>query len=151
MSLVSTMANPSDIGEAGAKGTSPPSKVESSFRQSPIAPLAPLEFLQTQRRGSITDPSLHAAKTTNLYSPKDVLRPKSPFVFGEASQGSSQLRRLLRSPSLEGPSSASEKKKNEVQGMYHREKERRRLTVTLQGTGYRASQGRLTIPCAGTR
>ncbi len=30
-------------------------------RHSPAPPLAPLEFLQNQRRGSITDPSLHAA------------------------------------------------------------------------------------------
>ena len=30
-------------------------------RHSPVTPLAPLEFLQNQRRGSITDPSLHAA------------------------------------------------------------------------------------------
>src|ERR1700722_10483578 len=30
-------------------------------RHSPVAPLAPLEYLQNQRRGSITDPSLHAA------------------------------------------------------------------------------------------
>lgn|ERR1700722_141370 len=46
---------------------------------SPIAPLAPLEYLQNQRRGSITDPSLHAAPTTS-------------FTFGDA-------RKLLRSPS----------------------------------------------------
>lgn len=30
-------------------------------RHSPAPPLAPLEYLQNQRRGSITDPSLHAA------------------------------------------------------------------------------------------
>jgi hypothetical protein len=30
-------------------------------RNSPVVPLAPLEYLQNQRRGSITDPSLHAA------------------------------------------------------------------------------------------
>lgn len=34
---------------------------ESPPRHSPAPPLAPLEFLQNQRRGSITDPSLHAA------------------------------------------------------------------------------------------
>ncbi|KAI0759923.1 hypothetical protein BC629DRAFT_1584256 [Irpex lacteus] len=37
-------------------------------RHSPVSPLAPLEFLQNQRRGSITDPSLHAASTSNLPS-----------------------------------------------------------------------------------
>lgn len=33
----------------------------SPTRHSPAPPLAPLEYLQNQRRGSITDPSLHAA------------------------------------------------------------------------------------------
>lgn len=34
---------------------------DSPSRHSPAPPLAPLEYLQNQRRGSITDPSLHAA------------------------------------------------------------------------------------------
>lgn len=37
----------------------------SASRHSPVTPLAPLEFLQNHRRGSITDPSLHAAPTSN--------------------------------------------------------------------------------------
>ncbi|KAI0347536.1 hypothetical protein BDW22DRAFT_1342308 [Trametopsis cervina] len=37
-----------------------------SSRHSPVAPLAPLEFLQNQRRGSITDPSLHAAASSSI-------------------------------------------------------------------------------------
>ncbi|KAG6897446.1 hypothetical protein C0992_001446 [Termitomyces sp. T32_za158] len=39
-------------------------------------PLAPLQYLQNQRRGSITDPSLHAAARQG--------RAGSPFVFGSA-------------------------------------------------------------------
>jgi hypothetical protein len=35
-----------------------------SSKYSPVTSLASLEYLQTQRRGSITDPSLHAAPTT---------------------------------------------------------------------------------------
>jgi hypothetical protein len=73
-------------------------------------PLAPLEYLQNQRRGSITDPFLHAHlhPTTQEASPKPaarsttaqaapeqdfpsrtksaplVIRPSSPYVFGDA-------------------------------------------------------------------
>ncbi|KAJ7095387.1 hypothetical protein B0H15DRAFT_938070 [Mycena belliarum] len=79
-------------------------------RHSSVAPLAPLEFLQNQRRGSITDPSLHAATPrqsvnsqffrqdkSNLSEP----RPSSPYVFGSATHAadSAQLRNLLRTPS----------------------------------------------------
>ncbi|KAJ7904518.1 hypothetical protein B0H14DRAFT_2663205 [Mycena olivaceomarginata] len=81
-------------------------------RHSPVAPLAPLEFLQNlnQRRGSITDPSLHAATPrqtvnsqffrqdkSNVQEP----RPVSPYVFGSASHAESNthLRKLLRTPS----------------------------------------------------
>ncbi|TFK75906.1 hypothetical protein BDN72DRAFT_874155 [Pluteus cervinus] len=39
---------------------------DSSSRLPPVAPLAPLEYLQNQRRGSITDPSLHAAPTNSI-------------------------------------------------------------------------------------
>ena len=35
-------------------------------RHSPVTPLAPLEFLQNQRRGSITDPSLHVAGASGV-------------------------------------------------------------------------------------
>ena len=43
-------------GAGDSKSASP-----ANTRHSPVTPLAPLEFLQNQRRGSITDPSLHAA------------------------------------------------------------------------------------------
>jgi len=94
-------------------------------RHSPLAPLAPLEYLQNQRRGSITDPSLHAAGSNNhnstrmpdtsLASTSSFLdrnnmsdaRPNSPYVFGDATAHSAdyshqQIRKLLRSPSTEG-------------------------------------------------
>ncbi|KAJ6599064.1 hypothetical protein DFH09DRAFT_1129993 [Mycena vulgaris] len=87
-------------------------------RHSPVAPLAPLEFLQNQRRGSITDPSLHATPRQNINSPffrqdKSNLsepRPTSPYVFGSATHpaDSAQLRKLLRSPSPEHPHSTFE-------------------------------------------
>jgi hypothetical protein len=35
------------------------------FSRSSVPPLAPLEYLQNQQRGSITDPSLHAAAHIN--------------------------------------------------------------------------------------
>ncbi|KAG5643948.1 hypothetical protein DXG03_009299 [Asterophora parasitica] len=95
-----------------------------SPRQS-LPPLAPLQFLQNQRRGSITDPSLHAApnhRHNGSYRPpgeqagssssgggndKAQLgdpRPTSPYVFGDATPHSGeslQIRNLLRTPSLE--------------------------------------------------
>ena len=37
-------------------------------RHSPVTPLAPLEYLQNQRRGSITDPSLHAGPQSHSHS-----------------------------------------------------------------------------------
>ncbi|OCB90874.1 hypothetical protein A7U60_g1898 [Sanghuangporus baumii] len=56
----------------------------SSRRHSPAPPLAPLEFLQSQRRGSLTDPSLHVA----------------PIASGNVNQSSSQFRQhdILLSP-----------------------------------------------------
>jgi hypothetical protein len=96
-------------------------------RHSPIAPLAPLEYLQNQRRGSITDPSLHAAATNNMnhshvnhhafrqtetsgttlpfhdsvqrISSAD-LHTNPSYTFGETA--TQQFRKLLRSPSIEG-------------------------------------------------
>ncbi|KAH9899843.1 hypothetical protein C8Q73DRAFT_787690 [Cubamyces lactineus] len=52
-----------------------------SSRQTPVTPLAPLEFLQNQRRGSITDPSLHAAPTPPSFSSGPSGQPAiaSPF------------------------------------------------------------------------
>jgi hypothetical protein len=85
-----------------------------SKRYSPVSPLAPLEYLQNQRRGSITDPSLHAtpnahpnslksrhgssstfrtpdlslraANDSNNKSSSPDHRPTSPYVFGDVSQ-----------------------------------------------------------------
>ena len=94
-------------------------------RQSP-PPLAPLQYLQNQRRGSITDPSLHAAPNAKSFVnyrdpalPTSVhhepaakhhpssSRPSSPYVFGDATShlpdNSPRIRNLLRSPSLERP------------------------------------------------
>ncbi|KDQ64507.1 hypothetical protein JAAARDRAFT_145306 [Jaapia argillacea MUCL 33604] len=77
-------------------------------RRSPAETLAPLEYLQNQRRGSITDPSLHAAgPNPQLHShptntrrnsasdssfreinPLNEPRPSSPYIFGDATRGS---------------------------------------------------------------
>ncbi|KAI0068845.1 hypothetical protein BV25DRAFT_1910585 [Artomyces pyxidatus] len=86
------------------------SKVLSPFsilRNSSVPPLAPLDYLQSQRRGSITDPSLHASNPPHLsrstpgpstrfdshstlrdppFKPGPSLsRPMSPYKFGEGS------------------------------------------------------------------
>ena len=107
---------------------SDPSRAKDPQRHSPAPPLAPLEFLQSQRRGSITDPSLHAASTTstsrqfsesasissvltnhdlNQISNMADSRPTSNYVFGDASAHSNepnaQLRKLLHTPPLEIP------------------------------------------------
>ncbi|KAH7914351.1 hypothetical protein BJ138DRAFT_1170698 [Hygrophoropsis aurantiaca] len=70
-------------------------------KHSPPISLPPLEYLQQQRRGSITDPSLHAAST-------DGPRPAANYVFGDSSgsvhnseSSSKQMRKILRSPSTE--------------------------------------------------
>ncbi|KAJ7228649.1 hypothetical protein GGX14DRAFT_614165, partial [Mycena pura] len=85
-------------------------------RHSPVAPLAPLEFLQNQRRGSITDPSLHATPRQSVnpqFFRQDKNnhlepRPVSPYVFGSATHAdNAQLRKLLRSPSPETSNSRS--------------------------------------------
>jgi hypothetical protein len=90
------------------------SKTNGSFHKDPPPPLAPLHYLQNHRRGSITDPSLHAASmnsniklNTNYRPPPDQHgsassgpssayhdsgskihhsdpRPSSPYVFGDA-------------------------------------------------------------------
>ncbi|KAF5370109.1 hypothetical protein D9758_001044 [Tetrapyrgos nigripes] len=83
---------------------------EPSPAQRNIPPLAPLEYLQTQRRGSITDPSLHAAKHSQNFrepaaptpsDPRDAPRPSSAYVFGDATPQTESpgLRKILRSPS----------------------------------------------------
>src|SRR6266540_3405372 len=91
----------------------------SPAKHSPVASLASLEYLQNQRRGSITDPSLHAAHITS--PPKQSTpfrlpsssssssglpnstrdppaRPVSPYVFGNATPRPNELRKLLHSP-----------------------------------------------------
>ncbi|KAF8812432.1 hypothetical protein BYT27DRAFT_7221070 [Phlegmacium glaucopus] len=94
-----------------------------SAKQSSVASLASLEYLQSQRRGSITDPARHAVKLNTNYrdlssgssslhqeSPTSRShisdpRPSSPYIFGDATtsqqEHSSQLRKLLHSPSSE--------------------------------------------------
>lgn len=111
-------------GSQSMSSTSTPNRDPSARVSSPPVPLAPLEYLQNQRRGSITDPSLHAAApnpnakqninsqllrqqpTAGASSAHDAdPRPSSPFVFGDASvhtpDNNTQLRKLLRSPSLD--------------------------------------------------
>lgn len=119
-----------------AQNNQTPTEVSSNWRVSsppshPLQPLAPLEYLQNQRRGSITDPSLHAlppdpalnhhyhyqhhsqqqqqpiltAEQRVKRSPRTI-RPSSPFVFGDASVdppdlSNPNIRRHLRSPSNE--------------------------------------------------
>jgi hypothetical protein len=113
---------------------------------SPVLPLAPLAYLQTQRRGSITDPSLHAATSNSslkqslnsqfLKQHPEVAsssvsdsfvkhanepRPASPFVFGDASSSHNpQLRRLLRSPSFDNDLSrpSTNSSQGSEEGMY---------------------------------
>ena len=62
---------PMDPAENATSGNSQNKPLTSSTesRHSPLTPLAPLEFLQNQRRGSITDPSLHAAAPSTLNHP----------------------------------------------------------------------------------
>lgn len=55
----------STAGNTSQKNTTSPTITGS--RHSPVTPLAPLEYLQNQRRGSITDPSLHAGPTSHSH------------------------------------------------------------------------------------
>ena len=106
-------------------------------RLSPATPLAPLEFLQNQRRGSITDPSLHAAPAQPLpplsaaisprasqpslrqFAAQDPLsknitrptRPGSPYNLGEASAHSSK-------PSIRSHNSPNERGKGSESRIY---------------------------------
>ncbi|OBZ76596.1 hypothetical protein A0H81_04064 [Grifola frondosa] len=75
----------SPAGNTPQNKTSSPSTT--NIRYSPITPLAPLEYLQNQRRGSITDPSLHAGPTPHSHLgtstatasiPPSLRRPESP-------------------------------------------------------------------------
>ncbi|KAG6817410.1 hypothetical protein H0H87_009055 [Tephrocybe sp. NHM501043] len=91
---------------------------EAASRPSP-PPLAPLQYLQNQRRVSATDPSLRAVSNMKLNtgfrppgeqpssassggsSTQQEARPVSPYVFGDATPhmggGEMQIRNLLRS------------------------------------------------------
>lgn len=62
---VAESPNGSPAGGPFQPKTSSPSM---SSRQTPITPLAPLEFLQNHRRGSITDPSLHAGPSPPTFA-----------------------------------------------------------------------------------
>ena len=104
---------------------------DSSSKHSPVTALASLEYLQTQRRGSITDPFLHAAhivptpkQPSSLRPPHEpssssssalsslhmdstldrelpAPRPMSPYTFGNATPRPNELRKLLHSPPRE--------------------------------------------------
>lgn len=105
-------------------------------RLSPATPLAPLEFLQNQRRGSITDPSLHAAPALPPLSaaispgasqsslrqfasqehlsnnlPRSI-RPGSPYNLGDASAQSSKQ-------SIRSHNSSSERGKGRESAFMH--------------------------------
>lgn len=122
-------SNKSANGSAAALGKNTPStsngtsQKDMPTRHSPIAPLAPLEYLQNQRRGSITDPSLHAASMnsnsklntnyrqqpeptsassgsthneSSLKSHTSDPRPASPYVFGDATSHSTDSNSQIR-------------------------------------------------------
>jgi hypothetical protein len=48
--------------------------------RSSVPPLAPLEYLQNQQRGSITDPSLHVAARINKASSSNSNTPREDVV-----------------------------------------------------------------------
>ena len=79
--------------QSGPSSDSNRNESSPASRHSPVIPLAPLEYLQNQRRGSITDPSLHTSSnpqsrtlhsgTSHDHHPKHLVpRPTSPYVFG---------------------------------------------------------------------
>ncbi|KAH7887737.1 hypothetical protein F5I97DRAFT_1806207 [Phlebopus sp. FC_14] len=98
-----------------------PRRQPGDTRPSPVISLPPLDHLDQLRRGSLTDPSLHAASASSPASrhldgdhPPPVLhqmltvptapRPAANYVFGDTSSSepsSKQMRRILRSPSPE--------------------------------------------------
>lgn len=81
-----------------------------TFAHPTVPPLAPLEYLQSQRRGSITDPSLHthgSGSNTSAANNSNASRPNSPYVFGDPMSHSTdhsiqQGHRGLHSQSYEG-------------------------------------------------
>ncbi|KAL1946773.1 hypothetical protein VTO73DRAFT_14877 [Trametes versicolor] len=90
--------NATSAGTAFQPKTSSPSM---SSRQTPVTPLAPLEFLQNQRRGSITDPSLHAAPTPPAFSSGAAAPPAMSSSF-----------RRPDSPATNFPSSSHEHRRS---------------------------------------
>ncbi|KAG2141705.1 uncharacterized protein EDB93DRAFT_1089065 [Suillus bovinus] len=91
-------------------------------RHSPVISLPPLDYLQQHRRGSITDPSLHAASVNSSAGPRHIdgidfasraiiqlrPRPAANYTFGDgggsthnSESSSKQMRKILRSPSAE--------------------------------------------------
>ncbi|KAG2118742.1 uncharacterized protein F5147DRAFT_565197 [Suillus discolor] len=91
-------------------------------RHSPLISLPPLDYLQQHRRGSITDPSLHAASANSSAASRHIdgidfasraiihvrPRPAANYTFGDgggsihnSESSSKQMRKILRSPSAE--------------------------------------------------
>ncbi|KAF8655270.1 hypothetical protein AX16_003171 [Volvariella volvacea WC 439] len=74
-----------------------PSLKDPASRHSPITDLAPLEFLQSQRRGSITDPSLHVVSANPIPKLSATYRPQTDSL--SAPLGTSTL---LHEPATKG-------------------------------------------------
>jgi hypothetical protein len=95
--LMGTNAKDSGASNRNAMSHSAPSNTapRSTAHTSPMMPpLVPLEYLQNHRRGSITDPYLHAAASSSSLRSSPVTSPTLPssmtrpatssFVFGNA-------------------------------------------------------------------
>ncbi|KAI5125009.1 hypothetical protein M0805_007433 [Coniferiporia weirii] len=82
---------PMDVTASTQKEISRDRPQDSSARHSPAPPLAPLEFLQNQRRGSITDPSLHAASPSSQHSAMLSSSPGAPAPSSYRQQGQDLL------------------------------------------------------------
>ncbi|TCD66982.1 hypothetical protein EIP91_000662 [Steccherinum ochraceum] len=121
------MPVPGPSSAAAARGPTEPAPAQQGNSQKPaaVSTLPPLDFLQNHRRGSITDPSLHAASSTTIspssnslppIRPPDSLnhsaqsRPSPAFRFRSTSESNTlpQIRNLLRSPSAESLESPME-------------------------------------------
>jgi hypothetical protein len=124
-STAADAANHSQLKPSSSSNKGPSSK-ETDSKHSSIAPLAPLEYLQNQRRGSITDPSLHAAthnstpkqnmqtfrqpeptastlsgtssapQESNMKTNSSDPRPSSPYVFGDATSNATDNAHIRR-------------------------------------------------------
>lgn len=100
---VNLYSQPKDTGSGS-------SALKDVSRHSPVISLPPLDYLQQHRRGSITDPSLHAASANSSAGPRhiDGPRPAANYTFGDgggsthnSESSSKQMRKILRSPSAE--------------------------------------------------